>query len=104
MIFFMDRGIPVICAACLAFWAEKNGVSKVTHSTTIPCFRKISADNILSRPPEQRPKARTLFIDKFMIKENSKINTKSVSPVKNVLTVIISQSVANVKKNHTQKK
>jgi len=102
--FLTHNRIPVRLDACRAFSDEKNGVSKVTHSTTIPCFRKISADNILSRPPEQRPKARTLFIDKFMIKENSKINTKSVSPVKNVLTVIISQSVANVKKNHTQKK
>ena len=60
-------GIPVTRDACLAFSDEKKGVSKNTHSTDIPCLRKISADRILSRPPEQRPKALTFPGCKFMV-------------------------------------
>ena len=41
-----------------ALAAEKNGVSKVTHSTEIPCLRSTSPASVLSRPPEQSPKAR----------------------------------------------
>ena len=60
-------GIPVVRDACLAFSDEKKGVSKEIHSTAIPCIRKISADRMLSRPPEQRPKALTFLGCKFMV-------------------------------------
>jgi hypothetical protein len=67
VIFLIIIGIPVIRDACPAFSDEKKGVSKDTHSTAIPCLRKINADKILSRPPEQRPKALTFPECKFMI-------------------------------------
>ncbi len=67
VIFLIIIGIPVIRDACPAFSDEKKGVSKDTHSTAIPCLRKINADRILSRPPEQRPKALTFPECKFMI-------------------------------------
>jgi hypothetical protein len=54
-------GIPVLRAASLAFLDEKKGVSKVTHSTSMPWLRKTNAERMLSRPPEHRPKARTFF-------------------------------------------
>jgi hypothetical protein len=60
-------GIPVLRAASLAFLDEKKGVSKVTHSTSMPWLRKTNAERMLSRPPEHRPKARTFFLVKFMI-------------------------------------
>ena len=42
--------------------AEKKGVSKLTHSTWIPWRRSTKADKMLSRPPEQRPRARTVWL------------------------------------------
>jgi hypothetical protein len=65
-------GIPVVLDACLAFSDEKNGVSKVTHWTSIPCFRNNMPDSMLSNPPEQSPKALTFFKDRFMIYRDSK--------------------------------
>jgi hypothetical protein len=49
--------MPVVAAAFFAFDAEKNGVSKLIHSTAIPsCFRT-NAESILSNPPEESPRA-----------------------------------------------
>ena len=58
-------GIPVISDALRALAALKNGVSKETHSTSIPCWRSTSPDIMLSSPPEHRPKARTFFFEAF---------------------------------------
>ena len=57
------KGTAHCSAAWRALSAEKNGVSKVIHSTWIPWRRSTNADRMLSRPPEQSPSALTESVD-----------------------------------------